>query len=168
MPLQELVTLHAAAPRLASKWDIPSSVTEEIVKAVLQGGKCFVRGRRLGDMGLRDISKEIGTSPFPHLDFVDVEMDWKGLLEHGRKLVPSWCEHLVSAAEGEDAEAEPAPKKAGRKPNAQERVLDYIKETFSDQIPPHVTNEDIAREIGVSEKTVRRARARIAKTISRI
>jgi hypothetical protein len=153
-------TLHAAAPRLASKWGIPSSVTDEIVKAVLQGGKCFVRGRRLGDMGLRDISKEIGTSPFPHLDFTDVEMDWKCLVTHGRKLVPREYEYWVSAAEGEDAEAEPAPKKAGRKPTAQERVLAYIKEEYSDQIPPHVTNEDIAREVGVSEKTVRRARGR--------
>jgi len=66
MPKRELVKLHDAAGRLASKWDIPSSVTEQIVKAVLQGGKCFVRGRRLGEMGLRDISREISME-FPDL-----------------------------------------------------------------------------------------------------
>jgi len=84
MPKRELVKLHDAAGRLASKWDIPSSVTEQIVKAVLQGGKCFVRGRRLGEMGLRDISREISMefgSTFPPAllfsrEFVDVEIDW--------------------------------------------------------------------------------------------
>jgi len=105
MPPRELVTLDDAAFRLASKWGIPSSVTEQIVRAVLQGRKCFVRGRRLGEMGLQDISNEIGTSPFPHLDFRDVEIDWNDLLKLGRDLVPSVYEYWVSAAE--DAEVGP-------------------------------------------------------------
>src|SRR5262249_33241897 len=67
--------------------------------------KCFVRGRRLGEMGLQDISNEIGTSPFPHLDFRDVEIDWNDLLKLGRDLVPSVYEYWVSAAE--DAEVGP-------------------------------------------------------------
>jgi hypothetical protein len=107
MPKRELVKLHDAAGRLASKWDIPSSVTEQIVKAVLQGGKCFVRGRRLGEMGLRDISREISMefgSTFPPAllfsrEFVDVEIDWHDLIEHGRKLVPAMWEPFVAAAE---------------------------------------------------------------------
>ena len=112
MPPRELVKLHDAAGRLASKWGIPSSVTEQIVKAVLQGGKCFVRGRRPGEMmGLRDISKEIGAtlSRYPCSpsggDFWDVEIDWNDLRTLGRELVPSEWEYWVSAAE--DAEAGP-------------------------------------------------------------
>jgi hypothetical protein len=132
MPPPELVKLHDATGRLASKWGIPSSVTEQIVKAVLQGDECFVRGRRPGEMGLRDISREISRefgSTFPPAflfsqEFVDVEIDWNGLLEHGRKLVPTEYEDLVQAAE----KASSAKKTRSAKPDAnyEQRATDYL------------------------------------------
>src|SRR5262249_34923015 len=113
MPLRELVKLHDAAGRLASEWGVPSSVTEQIVRAVLQGEKeCFVRGRRQGEMGLRDISKEIGASlsPYPYSlscgDFWDVEIDWNDLFNLGRELVPTEWEYLLSF-QAKDTEARP-------------------------------------------------------------
>jgi hypothetical protein len=132
MPPRELVKLHDAAGRLASKWGIPSSVTEQIVKAVLQGEKCFVRGRRLGEMGPRDISREISRefgSTFPPAflssqEFVDVEIDWNDLHKLGRDLVPSEWEYWVSAAE----KASSAKKTRSAKPDAnyEQQATSYL------------------------------------------
>jgi hypothetical protein len=56
---------------------------------------------------VRNISKEIAAAwssyPMSHSlipwGCQDVEMDWRGLLEHGRKLVSTMWEQFVSAAE---------------------------------------------------------------------
>jgi hypothetical protein len=141
MPPRELVKLHDAAGRLAFKWGIPSSaVTEQIVKAVLQGGECFVRGRRPGEMGLRDISREISMefgSPFPPAllfsrEFVDVEIDWRGLLEHGRKLVPTAYEDDVAAAE--------KPRSAKPDADYERRATDLVTELL--KVNRNMTRED--------------------------
>jgi hypothetical protein len=66
-------------------------------------------------MGLRDISKEIsgefGSTFSPAFlfsrEFVDVEIDWNGLIEHGRLLVPSAYEFVVQEAEKSRAEVGP-------------------------------------------------------------
>jgi len=103
MPHSNFIYPYEAAVQLSAAWDIPVSVTEQIVRAVLRGGACYVRGRSRFDFELQDISKEIGATllhgSLSSLDFIDVEIDWNGLLAHGRKLVPREWEYLVSAAE---------------------------------------------------------------------
>jgi hypothetical protein len=102
MPSRKLVALSAAAPWLAVEWNIPDLIAEQIVRGVLQGGECFVRGRGRYDRGLRNISKEIGPTLWPNLllsrEFYDVEINWKDLVEYGRDLVPPGYEPFVSAA----------------------------------------------------------------------
>jgi len=99
----EFVELYVAVYRLASEWNIPDTIAERIVRGVLRGGQAYVRGKGHYDIELRDISKEIGatlmsTSPLTSLNFDDVTIDFNGLLEHGRPLVPPLYEPLVSAA----------------------------------------------------------------------
>jgi hypothetical protein len=103
MSSPELIEPHAAEYRLADEWGIPYPVAGQIVRGVLHGGQCYVRGRRLGEP-LRDVSKEIAaamsampsTSMIPW-GFTDVEIDWRGLIVHGRPLVPTAYEHDVAA-----------------------------------------------------------------------
>jgi hypothetical protein len=104
MPPPKLVELWYAPYELARYWDIPNWIAEQIVRGVLQGRECFARGNGRGDMGLRDISKEIGATltssgPLFSWEFSGVEIDWEGLFKHGRKLVPREWEYGVSAAE---------------------------------------------------------------------
>jgi hypothetical protein len=110
-----------AASRLASHWDIPDFIAEQIVSGVMEAGKPgTVRGRRQYEPGLRDISEEISaimrwrraidpTMRDPYSpDFADVEINWDHLLELGRNLVPTEYEHSVSAAiekQREDAQS---------------------------------------------------------------
>jgi hypothetical protein len=105
MSQPRLVVLLIAAHELARHWDIPDLLAEQIVRGVLQGHECFVRGR--GPDGiLRDISNEIGSTLLSHVSlsagFSEVEIDWNGLLLHGRKLVPPEWEYFVSAAEARE------------------------------------------------------------------
>jgi hypothetical protein len=164
MPRRELVKVHDATGRLAVEWKLPTSAAQDIVRGVLLGAKCFVRGRRPGETGLRDISEEISRefgSTFPPAflssrEFVDVEIDWNGLLEHGRLLVPSIYEHTVAAAA---AEATTTPRAAPRM-TKREEVKTYIKENYPDGIPTGVPYKMIADDVGCDERTVRRALGR--------
>jgi hypothetical protein len=128
MPPREFVTLNAACLELASKWGIPLSVTEQIVRAVLQGGACFVRGRSRFDLGPRDISREIGPTllhgSLISLDFTDVEIGRNDLLKLGRELVPTEWEYLVSAAEAEAEDAELEPLRS----NDEIKACNYLKQ----------------------------------------
>jgi hypothetical protein len=113
MSLPKWVALFIASCELACHWGIPSWVAEQIVRGVLQGGECFVRGR--GPDGiLRDISREIVATLSPSVlasaVFSDVEIEWNGLVQQGRKLVPPEWEQFVQAAEARSADdAEPIP-----------------------------------------------------------
>jgi hypothetical protein len=109
MPPIEWIEPYKAALQLRHEWNIPYEAAQDIVQGVLLGAKCSVRGRRAGH-GLRDISKDIaaalskdyitpGCSNLIPWGFSDVEIDWNGLLKHGRELVPREWEYLVSAAE---------------------------------------------------------------------
>jgi hypothetical protein len=107
-PPPEWVKLYDAASRLATKWDIPHFIAEQIIRGVLRGGECFARGKGRGEFELRDISKEIATalareaglpgSGMIPWGFTDVELDWNDLLKHGRKLVPTQYEFWVLKA----------------------------------------------------------------------
>jgi len=109
----KLVALFIAPNELACHWDIPSSIAEQIVRGVLQGGECFVRGR--GPDGiLRDIRREIVATLSPSVlasaVFSDVEIEWNGLVQQGRKLIPPEWEQFVQAAEARSADdAKPTP-----------------------------------------------------------
>ena len=109
MSQPEWVEPHLAVHRLTLYWDIPSNIAEQIVRGVLRSGDVLVRGRgralakdSFGDTDLRIISKEIGATLNPgsliSWEFSDVEIDWSGLLKHGRNLVPSEYEYWVSKA----------------------------------------------------------------------
>jgi hypothetical protein len=106
----ELIEPHTAAYRLACEWDVDLTVAEQIIKGVLQGGQCCIRGRRLGEPP-RNISQEIAASMssslFPHslvpYDFKDVSIAWQDLLKHGRTLVPPMWEQTVAEAEARAA-----------------------------------------------------------------
>lgn len=107
MSSPEWIEPHAAAYRLLAEWRIPHAVAQQIVKGVLLGGQCYVRGRRLGEP-LQNVSKDIaaalaqvsgmpGSGMIPW-GFTDVEMDWNDLIVHGRPLVPPMWEPFVAAA----------------------------------------------------------------------
>jgi hypothetical protein len=102
MSQPEWIKPWLAVGRPADLWDISSHTAEQIVRGVLRGGDVLVRGKDFSDTGLRIISKEIGATlsrDFLHSwKFSDVEMDWNGLLKHGRNLVPGESEYWVSAA----------------------------------------------------------------------
>ena len=110
MSQPEWVEPHLAADRLAHHWDIPLQIAEQIIRGVLRSNEAVVRGRGrglakgsgFGDTGLRLIGREIGATLNPgsliSWEFSDVEIDWSGLLKHGRNLVPSEYEYRVSKA----------------------------------------------------------------------
>jgi hypothetical protein len=63
MSQSKWVEPHLAAVRLASHWDIPAWIAEQIVLGVMLAGKPeTVRGRPQYEFGLRDISEEISAT----------------------------------------------------------------------------------------------------------
>src|SRR5262249_8826629 len=157
-PPLKLVELRAAAPGLAVEWNITDLIAEQIVRGVLQGGECFVRGRGRHDTSLRNISKEIGPTLWPNLllsrEFDEVEIDWKDLVEYGRKLVPTEYENIVSAAEAHSSNHETTARRATPKMTKTKAVADLIREKYPDGIPAGVSYKMIARECGVHDSTV--------------
>jgi hypothetical protein len=81
--------------RLAAEWGIDYSLAEQLVRNTLKSGKVLVRGAPFGSMVPEFITSEIAAflSREPYLiiprHLHDVELDWTGLLEHGRSLIPS-------------------------------------------------------------------------------
>jgi hypothetical protein len=127
----EPINPYAAPSRLAAEWRINIWTAENIVRGVLCSGKCFVRGRDPSDMMVRDITEDIAAAllkePRAGLipwGFADVEMDWRGLLKHGRYLVPSWVK-----VRSENARPR---KRPGPKPGTLRRYDDADRALFSD------------------------------------
>jgi hypothetical protein len=127
---QEFVNCYGAAPRLASEWNIPYLIAQNIVKGVLRGGECPVRGKGFGEMVVRDIREDIAEALLKYrLDllipwgFSDVEIDWNGLIEYGRPLVPSAYEFVV-----QEAEKSRSKKPRSAKPDANDelRATEYV------------------------------------------
>jgi hypothetical protein len=164
MSQPEWIEPRLAIYRLADHWNIPLRIAEEIIRGVLLSGDVLVRGRDYSrDTCLRSISKEIGATLSPgslnSWKFSDVEMDWNGLLKHGRNLVPDGYEYWVSAAiEKSEAHPPKAPKRTKR-----DAVATFIKEKYPDGKPAGITYQEIAREfersrgLPIDPRTVMRA-----------
>jgi hypothetical protein len=114
-PNPKWVALYIAPLELARHWDVPEWIAEQIVRGVLQGSECFVRGRG-PDRILRDISGKISatlsSSVLISAVFSDVEIEWNDFVTHGRKLVPCEWENVVSAAIERHAEANKTRREA--------------------------------------------------------
>jgi hypothetical protein len=130
MSQQEFVNCYGAAPRLASEWNIPYLIAENIVKGVLRGGECPVRGKGPGEMVVRDIREDIAEALLKYpLDilipwgFSDVEIDWNGLIEYGRRLVPSAYEFIVQQAKKSRSKK---PRSAKPDANYETRATEYV------------------------------------------
>jgi len=156
MSSPERIEPRAAAIRLADEWNIPYPVAEQIVKGVLLGGQCYVRGRRWIGEPLRDISKEIaaaqaqesgipGSGMIPW-GFTDVEMDWRGLIEHGRPLVPTAYEHNVVAAEARAADMPTL------KSNDELRAVEFLAPRLQEN--PTIKRDDARKMLGTKFPTL--------------
>jgi hypothetical protein len=85
-----------------------------------------------------------------------VEIKWPDCAKYcERNLIPSWA-GLPRAVSPKKF----PPKVAGEKPTKQDAVRAYVEKTYQDIIPKHVSHKAIARAVGVSERTVRRALGR--------
>jgi len=146
MPPIEWIEPYAAVLQLNLEWNIPHEAAQGIVRGVLLGAKCSVRGRRVGH-GLQDISKDIaaalsnyitpGYSNLIPWDFSDVEIDWNGLLEYGRLLVPSAYEFVVQEAEKSRSKK---PRSAKPDANYELRATEYVKGLL--KANPRMSRED--------------------------
>jgi hypothetical protein len=92
MPAIEWISPYGAVARLQELWGITPSVVEEIVRNVVQGGKVEVRAVQRGHFVPQIVTGQIQLSPYSLFatDYEDTEIDWNGLVEEGRKLIPSW------------------------------------------------------------------------------
>lgn len=94
MPTIEWVSLNVAVERLRSLWGIPPLIAEDIVRNVIQGGKVDVRAVTLGRLVPQIITEQIRSELVPNalfaVNYENIEIDWNGLLVHGRKLIPTW------------------------------------------------------------------------------
>jgi hypothetical protein len=93
MPI-EWVELSIAVERLERDWGIPRKIAEEIVRNALRIGKVQVRGVARYELVPQIITEKIGPALdrnyLSSQDWDQIEIDWKALLAHGRKLIPSW------------------------------------------------------------------------------
>jgi hypothetical protein len=147
MSSPELIEPHRAVLRLADEWTISHSAAREIVKGVLRGKKCLVIGSsRLGEPP-HDISEKIAdalaTTYVPSIalipwGFADVKMDWNGLIEHGRKLLPAIYEPIVAAAEARTADGQDRPTLA-----AEIKMRDWLLQQVND---PPARKDDVLAE----------------------
>lgn len=94
MPYVEWVSLCGAVVRLQDLWRIPSSITEQIVRNVVQCGEVPVRGVPRGQQAYQIITKQVPSALFSNslyaADYENIEIDWNGLVEQGRELIPPW------------------------------------------------------------------------------
>jgi hypothetical protein len=92
MHVIEWVSLYEATERLQTYWGIPLPLAEELVRNVVHGGRVEVRATRGYQLIPQIVTGQIQLSQAVLLaaDYENIEIDWNGLLEEGRKLLPSW------------------------------------------------------------------------------
>ena len=112
MPAIEWISLDGAVARLQGLWGITPMVVEQIVRNVVNGGKVEVRAVQRGHLVPQIVTGQIQLAPnlLFATDFEDIEIDWNGLVEEGRKLIPSWQEIV------------PRPTKQKRSPHRKRRA----------------------------------------------
>ena len=157
----EWVLLYEAVTRLGNLWGIPSSIAEEIVRNVLKGGEVEVRGVARGQQVPQIITEQLRQiiteqlRLFPNLlvplvspDWEWIEIDWNGLVVHGRKLVPHWIEVT-----------EPPAKRKGSS-HKRDRAAEVIKEIWPQGLPDpkDLSNGELCKQ--VSDKIVKDDRER--------
>jgi hypothetical protein len=87
----EWVSLYLAVARLENLWRISRWDAEQIVRNVVESGKAEVRGAPPYQTIFKVLTGQIRLSSYSlsTADYANIEIDWHGLLEHGRMLVPS-------------------------------------------------------------------------------
>jgi hypothetical protein len=88
----EWVSPYVAVTRLENIWKIPLSDVEQIVRNVIEGGRVEVRAIRGYQWVSQIVTGQIQLLPggLWAADYKDIEIDFKGLLKEGRKLIPSF------------------------------------------------------------------------------
>jgi hypothetical protein len=92
----EWIPLIDAPARLAKEWHISESIADEIVRAVLIDGEVSARGIASSPYRYETIPRIIPKADWKYLrlgplfllNWSQIEIDWSGLLEHGRNHVP--------------------------------------------------------------------------------
>jgi hypothetical protein len=127
MPAIEWVSLFVAVARLENLWSVPRLIAEGIVRNVLQGGTVEVRGVARYQQVPQIITEQIRTALSPNYlvspDWESIEIDWNGLLMHGRKLIPGWIEVT-----------EPPARRKGSS-HKRDRAAQAIKEIWPQGLP---------------------------------
>jgi len=157
----EWVSLCEAVARLQNLWGIHLSIAEGIVRSVLQGGEVEVRGVARDQLVPQIITEQIRSALrsalFPNflgsLDWRDIEIDWNGLVKHGRKLVPRWINvteppvrpkgssrQRVRAARARDLAAQVKLKKQERGPKRGETGFQASDRKLFSQISEKIKN----------------------------
>jgi hypothetical protein len=92
----EWISPYVAVPRLESLWNILSLDAEQIVRNVIEGGRVEVRGVPHHQQVPQIVTGKVSlhSNSFSTWGYVNLELDWNGLLEEGRKLLPSWISAL--------------------------------------------------------------------------
>jgi hypothetical protein len=141
----EWVSPYVAVTRLENIWKIPLSDVEQIVRNVIEGGRVEVRAIRGYQWVSQIVTGQIQLLPggLWAADYKDIEIDFKGLLKEGRKLIPSF--YKIS-----DIQMAMPPKQRSR--NKRERAAEAISNLWPEGVPDpmRLTNGELCKL--VSEK----------------
>jgi hypothetical protein len=117
----EWVEVHGAVVRLTHDWAIPQSTAAEIVRNVLDASKVQVRGLRRSQLAFSIITERVAATLYPNSlvsrEWDQIEIDWDGLVEQGRKLLPSWIYVADLAATGKESssnKSKPRPRSSAK------------------------------------------------------
>ena len=145
---------HGVPLRKLWKWTL-QAILSDVIAPILPEGKSldvpFPHGGR--SLTWRTVIKTV----LPTIDsYGPPGHDWTGTLMFDVAGFDMW---LKSALKDRRMPVHPK-RRAGAKQTRREKVKLFIEEKYPSGIPPGVTYKQIANELGVSERTVRRAYGR--------
>jgi hypothetical protein len=149
-----------AVVRLRTDWDIPSSVAEDIVRNVVQGGRVEIRAthRYRASLVPQIVTGKIQLSQAGLWapDYETIEIDYNGLFEEGLKLIPSWI-HVTTSKRTRST----PNKAASLKKKAQRRgPLPGTIDRFNDaELFAEIDQMTRDRQMSVNEATLKLAYA---------